>query len=183
MKILVISDTHGKIDKVFDIWGKLKDIDLIIHCGDGWEDGKFLEKYLSTAVVGVSGNCDSPHGLDQVIETPYGKILITHGHKYGVSYDLVKLSYRAEELGCFACCYGHTHMPIFTEDMGITFINPGSLSQPRDGTNGSYVILTITEDEFHGAIVYYDSLFPNKKSASQGSSGRIKVMLNYSDRF
>ena len=33
MKILLLSDTHGLLDKVYEIYGKLNHIDLIIHCG------------------------------------------------------------------------------------------------------------------------------------------------------
>ena len=31
MKILLLSDTHGLLDKVYEIYGKLNHIDLIIH--------------------------------------------------------------------------------------------------------------------------------------------------------
>ena len=33
MKILVISDTHGHLDKVYEVFEKQVGIDLIIHCG------------------------------------------------------------------------------------------------------------------------------------------------------
>ena len=39
MKILAISDTHGKLNKVRDIYAKLTNIDLIIHAGDFISDG------------------------------------------------------------------------------------------------------------------------------------------------
>ena len=44
MKILVIGDTHGKLDKVRDIYPKLTDIDIIAHTGDHMRDGTALEK-------------------------------------------------------------------------------------------------------------------------------------------
>ena len=34
MKILVLSDTHGKLNMVRDIWPKLNGVDLVIHAGD-----------------------------------------------------------------------------------------------------------------------------------------------------
>ena len=34
MKIFVISDTHGKIGKVREVWDKLTNVDLVIHLGD-----------------------------------------------------------------------------------------------------------------------------------------------------
>ena len=33
MKILVLSDTHGRLDKAYEVCEKLPNIDLIIHCG------------------------------------------------------------------------------------------------------------------------------------------------------
>ena len=39
MKILAIGDTHGKLNKVRDIYSKLNDIDLILHTGDYMSDG------------------------------------------------------------------------------------------------------------------------------------------------
>ena len=38
MKILAISDTHGKLNKVRDVWSKLNDIDLVLHAGDYYSD-------------------------------------------------------------------------------------------------------------------------------------------------
>ena len=40
MKILVLSDTHGKLDKVYRVCEKLNNIDLIIHCGDYIRDAR-----------------------------------------------------------------------------------------------------------------------------------------------
>ena len=64
MKILAISDTHGKLDKVRDIWPKLTDIDMIIHAGDFIRDGKALFKELKVPVVTVKGNCDNGYSHD-----------------------------------------------------------------------------------------------------------------------
>ena len=44
MKILLLSDTHGLLDKVYEIYGKLNHIDLIIHCGDYQRDAHTLEE-------------------------------------------------------------------------------------------------------------------------------------------
>ena len=34
MRILVISDTHGEMGKVYEVYRSLKDIDMIVHLGD-----------------------------------------------------------------------------------------------------------------------------------------------------
>ena len=43
--------------------------------------------------------------------------------------------------------YGHTHRPFFEQKDGITVLNPGSLSFPRqEGRKGSYMIMEIEAD-------------------------------------
>lgn len=182
MKIFVISDTHGKTAKVMEVWQKLHDVDLVIHLGDYIQDAKQLERQMETEVIAVKGNMDGSYSSDdyKIVETEYGKLLLTHGHMDHVKSSPLNLIYKAEELGCKAALFGHTHKPAYEEVNGIYVINPGSLPQPRDGSDGSYAIITTSLDEFHCAIVYYSSLIPKKKSPQ---SGRLRGMLNYSDRF
>ena len=92
--------------------------------------------------------------------------------------------YAAEENDCIAVCYGHTHVPGCEDFSGITLLNPGSLSQPRDGTNGSYAIIRSTEDDFYTNIIYYDTVCGTKKKQEKKvKGGMLRNMLNYSDRF
>ena len=181
MKLFIISDTHGKIAKVREVWSKLTSVNLIIHLGDYIEDVKRLEQELETEVVSVKGNMDGSYGADdyKIVETEYGKLLLTHGHMDGVKASPLNLIYRAQELDCKAVLFGHTHKPAYEETDGLYLINPGSLSFPRDGTNGSYAIINTSAEEFNCAIVYYASL--TKKKPPQ--SGRLREMLNNSDRF
>lgn len=135
MKILLLSDTHGLLDKVYEIYGKLNHIDLIIHCGDYQRDAHTLEDTLGIPIVSVKGNCDGASRPDrEIVETPAGKLLITHGHLEGAGYDYNNLLYLAEEKDCIAVCFGHTHVPMCEDFGGIYLINPGSLTNPRDGS-------------------------------------------------
>ena len=78
----------------------------------------------------------------------------------------------------------HTHVPGCEDFSGITLLNPGSLSLPRDGTNGSYAIIRSTEDEFYTNIIYYDTVCGTKKRQEKKvKGGMLRDMLNYSDRF
>ena len=44
-------------------------------------------------------------------------------------------------------CFGHTHVPFCKEINGIIYVNPGSLSQPRqEGRKPSYALLEIDEE-------------------------------------
>lgn len=183
MKILVISDTHGHLEKVYQVYEKLNDIDMIIHCGDYQRDGYDLEDTLGVRVVAVKGNCDGAGSRDfEIVETPAGSILVVHGHGQGAGYDNSRLLYLAEENDCIAVCYGHTHVPVNEYEDGIYIINPGSLALPRDGSNGSYAIIRSIDEDFYSNIVYYDTVFP-PKTGKKVKGGFIRGMLNYSDRF
>jgi len=183
MKILVISDTHGKLNKVREIYRKLTNIDLIIHAGDYMRDGEALGKELGIPVIAVKGNCDGSHSSDDyaIAETEYGNILVTHGHMQQVDYQLTSLMYKAMESNCKAVVFGHTHCSLIEENNGIHFINPGSLTQPRDGSSGSYAIIRTSESSIDASIVYYSTIMGNSKKAPQ--AGYIRSLLNYSDRF
>ena len=182
MKFFITGDTHNNIDKVLKIFPHLKGVDMILHTGDMKSDGKRLEELLNVPVVSVPGNCDgsSSSGDFEIVETEYGKILVTHGHMFHVSYSYDRLLYLCEENDCKAAVFGHTHVPCFEEIDGIHLINPGSLSRPRDGFYGSYAVVTTTKSTFAGSIVYYNpSLFEKEKV----KGGFIKDLLNNSDRF
>ena len=57
-RVALVSDTHGRIDDVFDKY--LKECDLILHAGD-YGDWSVIDKLSSFAPVKlVSGNIDSP---------------------------------------------------------------------------------------------------------------------------
>lgn len=182
MKIFVTGDTHGRTDKVEEVWNRLTDVDLVFHLGDYEKDAIHLQQVLQTEVISVKGNMDGSCSSDdyKILETEFGKLLLTHGHMFNVKISPLNLIYKARELGCKAAIFGHTHKPVYEETNGIYLINPGSLSQPRDGSDGSYAIIHTDPDAFHCAIVYYSSLNSGKKTPQ---SRRLRAMLNYSDRF
>lgn len=184
MKIVVFSDTHGHLEKVYEVMSKIENADLIIHCGDYAEDGEILSSTLNIPAVCVRGNCDRGPGSDmEIVETEGGNILVVHGDMYGVSYDVTRLLYAAEENDCSMVCFGHTHVPM-NEDMdGIILFNPGSLPRPRDGSNGSYGIILAEKETLYANIVYYDTVVGKGGKSDKTKGGRIRGMLNYSDRF
>lgn len=182
MKIFVISDTHGKLDKVMEVWDRLTNVDLVIHLGDYEKDARYLEKVFETEVISVKGNMDGSYSDDdyKILETEYGKLLLTHGHMENVKMSPLNLIYKAQELNCKVALFGHTHQAVYEEVNGIYLVNPGSLSLPRDGSSGSYAVINTEPEDFHCAIVYYSSLSQKKKPPQRG---RLSTMLNYSDRF
>lgn len=185
MKMLVISDTHGNLKRSCEVFEKLKDVDLLVHLGDHEKDAEDLGRMLGVDYVSVKGNMDGAMRSEDsryILDTEYGKIYLTHGHTEGVSggsYD--RLLYRCEELGCKAVFFGHTHVPCNEEIDGIRILNPGSISRPRDGSDGSYAVVHTYEDRIDCSVIYYrtDGGPPRKKPGG----GFLRNMLNNSDRF
>ncbi|MFT9496032.1 YfcE family phosphodiesterase [Anaerosolibacter sp.] len=143
MRIGVISDTHGDIEAAETVIKERDDLDLIIHLGDHYDDGIKLKEKIGIPLIGVRGNCDSyVAGEDEMVYEAKGhKILIIHGHQYGVKSDLNRLYYRALELGCDLALYGHTHIPISITFGNVMILNPGSLCLPRGGAKPSYGVV------------------------------------------
>lgn len=186
MKILVLSDTHGRLDRARDIYKKMKRPDALVHCGDFAADGKRLAGEWGLLLTVVRGNCDGPTaaesaGSEALLETPQGSILVVHGHTCNVHHGTGGLVRAARARGCIAVCYGHTHIAGISVRDGIYLINPGSLSLPRDGRGASYAVITATDKDIYANIVYYDTLFPSAKNKVSG--GYLRGLINYSDGF
>ena len=75
------------------------------------------------------------------------RAFLTHGHYYNVSLDVDRLWEEAKDRGCDIAMFGHTHRPYLEEREGITLLNPGSLSYPRqEGRMPSYMIMDLEDD-------------------------------------
>ena len=147
MKILIVSDTHRQNGNYFKVVEQQRP-DLVIHCGDveGCED--ILTESAGCPVRIVPGNNDFFSMLDREreIEIVGHKILLTHGHYYGVSMGPEGLADEARSRGCDMAMFGHTHKPFLGEIGGVMVLNPGSLSYPRqEGRRPSYMIMTVEE--------------------------------------
>lgn len=115
MKILVLSDSHNK-----KIGLDFKSYDCVIHCGD------YGQSNFENSIFYVRGNCDF-RGIKERVERIFGKkVLITHGDLYQVKYGLDKIVYRALELQCDVCFFGHTHCADVFVESKILFLNPGA---------------------------------------------------------
>jgi putative phosphoesterase len=180
LRIFVISDTHGKIDKAVEIFNTLQDIDLIVHLGDHWNDAKKMKDMTHVPLIALKGNMDGSFDREgyQILDTDFGKIFLAHGHMENVKQSYETILYKAESLQCRAVFFGHTHIPVFYEAEGIYLLNPGSLSLPVGGRKGSYAIATIEKD-YLSACILFENILPPVKT----ESGSLKSMLNDSDRF
>lgn len=154
MLLGVISDTHKNIMYIRKAIEKLKAMDIIIHLGDNVEDVKEIEKSFKGPIINVRGNCDFSNKIpsERTMVLEGKKLLITHGHNYGVKDNLLKLRYRALELGVDLVLYGHTHIAKIDFEEGIFFVNPGSTTFPKNGLN-SVVIIDINGAKINPNII------------------------------
>ncbi len=160
MKWMIASDLHGSAQCCRRLLEALQreDADRLILLGDLLYHGPrndFPEEYDTRAVTAllnsvkhrllcVRGNCDSE--VDQmVLEFPMlaeyaflsvdgRSIFATHGHNYGPDNPPPLRE------GDFLLC-GHTHLPVCRNCGGYAYLNPGSLSLPKNGTPHSYMTL------------------------------------------
>ena len=69
------------------------------------------------------------------------RLFLTHGHLYGVNFDLQRLADEAKDRNCSMALFGHTHKPCQRTVNGVLCINPGSISFPRqDNRRQSYAM-------------------------------------------
>lgn len=149
MRVLIISDTHGRHANLIKVFEREKSIDLVIHLGDaeGCED--YIEEIAGCPLEIVSGNSDFFSALCQEKEVKLGryKVLITHGHYYYVNAGMEDIKREAEGRGCDIVMFGHTHRPMIHYGKKVIAVNPGSLSYPRqEGKKPSYIIMEIDEN-------------------------------------
>ena len=134
MNVLVVSDTHGNLLWLTELLNRVKPIDLLVHAGDLGCTKKRLEELAGCRVYAVRGNCDYEYDLKPEEHFMLGthKVLLVHGHHYSVDYGTEMLCDRAKQQGAELVIFGHTHRQHLSDQDGITFLNPGSISRPRD---------------------------------------------------
>lgn len=149
MKVLIISDTHGRHYNLEEILEREKPLDLLIHLGDAEGAEDYIEVIAECPVEVVAGNNDFYTKLPLEAEIQIGdyRALITHGHYYYVNGGISHIKKAARERNFDIVMFGHTHKPFFEEDENVIILNPGSISFPRqEGKNPSYMVMNLDED-------------------------------------
>ena len=161
MKWMIASDIHGSAfycEKLLKVLEEEKAEKLVL-LGDilyhgprnalpkDYDPPKVAEllNAVKDKILAVKGNCDSE--VDQmVLQFPimaeYGVVCVngkniyfSHGHKLDNEPKLPLLQ------GDILLC-GHTHVPECTDRGGYTYMNPGSVSIPKQDSWHGYMILT-----------------------------------------
>jgi len=146
LRIGILSDSHGKLEKAEKALQEMGNIELLLHAGDYSEDALILGSTHRIKVKSVIGNCDryAAGPAEELMEINGFKIYLTHGHLFGVKYSLDKLKQQAKRLGADIVIYGHTHLPHQEKMSGTLFLNPGSISWPLIPGRHSYAVLEVS---------------------------------------
>ena len=148
MTLLVLSDSHGRPDLIEEAIRRVRP-DGILFAGDGLRDLSRVE--TSCPLWAVAGNCDwlttpliinggvfEPQN-EELITVEGVRILLMHGHKYGVKSGLGQAVARAVQRDADLLIFGHTHIPLelhlrpdggradFSVAKSLNLFNPGSL--------------------------------------------------------
>ena len=181
MKYFIASDIHGSAyycEKMLEAYRR-EGADRLILLGDILYHGprndlprdyapKRVIELLSAVrdeIFCVRGNCDTE--VDQMV-LPFpiladyalldagngSTVFVTHGHKHNLS---AMPPLKAGDV----LLHGHTHVPACATQDGVTYLNPGSVSIPKEGSAHSYMVLengTFTNKSLDGESVFTFSL-------------------------
>ena len=149
MKILIVSDTHGRHANLEEVLEREGAIDLLLHLGDVEGEEHYIESIIDCPCHIIAGNNDMFSYLSKEKEIRVGKyqVWMTHGHNYYVSMSTQKLRDAARARSVDIVMYGHTHKPYIDTESSPIVINPGSISYPRqEGRKPSYIVMHIGAD-------------------------------------
>jgi len=150
MKLLVLSDSHGNIERMIYAVEYTKP-DIILHLGDQIMDAVLLQsQFPNTTFHAVKGNCDfNAFGDIELLLTFDGvKVFMTHGHTYRVKNGLAEIIEAGRKKGADIALFGHTHIAMIQQAPGLFIMNPGQLQHNDSYSRASYGVVTVVKDSF-----------------------------------
>ena len=170
MKVIVVSDIHGRGEYLDRVLAKHSDCDGVFFLGDGIRD---VEPERITGrgrmFCGVTGNCDPlyiplgyPFSKELLLCLEEYNIMLTHGDLHSVKWGYERAAAYAYKRGADILLFGHTHIPMekyipegselgdVVTERPLRIMNPGSLRER------SYGILQIKNREIlfsHGTVI------------------------------
>lgn len=147
LNILVFSDSHhSRWDMIEAI--EAQSPDMIIHLGDMLRDAEDIGyAFEKLPLVCVPGNCDGWTGepLQKLITVEKQKILLSHGHIWGVKQSYKTAIAAGKQVGAQILLFGHTHRHYCQMHDGMWVMNPGA-------SRTSYGKITIVQGRIHCSI-------------------------------
>ncbi len=143
-KIVVMSDSHGFHQMIDEVKKREKDADFYVHCGDSEAEDERMKGWLC-----VRGNNDwYSHFPEHIIfQAEKLRFYVCHGHRFGYFNRGNAMLQTLKENNCDILLSGHTHVPQCDEVNHFYFINPGSTTLPRGGSERSYCVIMVDVDQ------------------------------------
>ena len=155
MKLLVLSDSHGNLSHMEEAVLRVRPR-MILHLGDCWRDGEKLhDLFPDIPFHQVQGNCDyrPDEPAERLLFLEDKRVLMCHGHTYGVKQTLLNAGYAAEEQNLDLFLFGHTHKPLVDMRGKTLFLNPGSIG---DHFRPFYGVVTLENGRLDARTVPLD---------------------------
>lgn len=152
MRVLVVSDVHGRVDRLYEAIEQQPTARDVIFLGDGIRQAEDAQdRYPDRTFYLVPGNCDFGSRLIPIRQETFGgkRFYFTHGHLHEVKYTLYRLELAAREAGADIALFGHTHTPYEEYVDGLHLFNPGSL-----GYEGTYGYVDVVGDGIRTGVVH-----------------------------
>lgn len=157
MKVLLVSDTHGR-DLLLEEVIEIEKPEFLCHMGDVEHSEDYIRMIAGCPVEIVAGNNDYRANLEQEIlfELEGFRIFMTHGHYYYVYGDTEYLREAGYQKGADIVLFGHTHKPTLEIEKDLIIANPGSLTYPRqrDG-KPSYMVMNLEQGKLPEIEIKY----------------------------
>lgn len=129
MNILVFSDSHRSLSGMYRAIDAHQP-DQVIHLGDHQRDAEEVAyAYPKLPICMVPGNCDgwTMEPLKKQITLAGKRILLSHGHLWGVKRGYEAAVADARAAGADILLFGHTHRSLCQQlEDGLWMLNPGT---------------------------------------------------------
>ena len=136
IRAAVFADTHGNINSLWNALEKNGPFDLVVHLGDGVEDGAQAAGEMGIEFYGVAGNEDFGSGFPETRVLTLGGMdfLLIHGHQTDINpfqpKDIWDVHFNelcdwARSNGTAGLMFGHTHKPYLEKTDELLILNPG----------------------------------------------------------
>jgi putative phosphoesterase len=135
LRIFVLADTHDHLPD--NLAALAEGTDEIWHLGDVCSPSLFLNlENVGPPVTLVRGNCDSNFEWPLVVDLK----------RNGVRFRLAHIPPSRLPENVDVVLHAHTHVPRNEREGGVLFLNPGSVTHPKDGARRSVAMLEIAAD-------------------------------------
>lgn len=150
MLIGVISDTHGHFPaRTADAF---QGVDLIIHAGDFNTPAVYQSFQQLGQLKAVRGNTDYAPVLRQLPKT---EVVQAAGVFIYIVHDLLDLDIDPHAAGFQVVIHGHLHVQQARQRNGVLYLNPGSPTSPRGGSNPGAALLRVRGEQVEAELLSF----------------------------